>query len=78
MLAQSNAGKDPFSAQPPRRPRDVESMLDPDIEAVGAVLEGSRLYVLSALHVVSQGATLVLLKVSAESAVCTACRPQGC
>lgn len=64
VLAQSESGKDPFQAPPPpARPRDIESILDPDLETVGAVLEGSRLYVLSALYIASQGASLVLLKV---------------
>ncbi len=67
VLAQSNAGKDPFEAPPPpRRERDVESILDPDLETVGAVLEGSRLFVLSALYIASQGASWVLLKVGSE------------
>lgn len=40
VLAQSEAGKDPFKAPPPpARPRDIESILDPDLETVGAVLE---------------------------------------
>ena len=65
MLAQSKAGRDPFQAPPPpARKRDVESFLDPDIREFETVLEGSRLYVLTALFIASQGASWVLLKVS--------------
>lgn len=46
------------------RKRDVESFLDPDIREFETVLEGSRLYVLTALFIASQGASWVLLKVS--------------
>lgn len=64
VLAQSDSGKDRFKAPPPpARPRNIEFILDPDLETVGAVLEGSRLYVLSALYIASQGASWVLLKV---------------
>ena len=64
VLAQSKAGRDPFQAPPPpARRRDVESILDPDIREFENVLEGSRLYVLSALYIASQGASWVLLKV---------------
>lgn len=64
VLAQSKAGRDPFQAPPPPpRKRDVESFLDPDIREFETVLEGSRLYVLTALFIASQGASWVLLKV---------------
>ena len=38
-------------------------MLDPDLEAVGVILEGARLYVLRALFVAGHAASLVLIKV---------------
>lgn len=66
VLATAGAGKDPFLPQPPplRRPRrDIEAAADPDLETVGAILEGARLYVLSGLFVAGQAASVVLVKV---------------
>ncbi len=42
--------------------------IDEDLETVGAVLEGSKLYVLSALHVGGTALSLVLAKVGLEPA----------
>jgi len=66
VLATAGAGKDPFQAQPPpaRRVRDPEiGAADPDLETVGALLEGSRLYVLSAAYVAGHAAAPVLIAV---------------
>ena len=51
--------------QPPkarRRSADVEAV-DPDIETVGRVLEGVRLYVFGALFFLSTAVSLVLVQV---------------
>ena len=66
VLATAGAGKDPFQPQPPpaRRVRDPEvGAADPDLETVGALLEGSRLYVLSAAYVAGHAAAPVLIAV---------------
>ena len=66
VLATAGAGRDPFQAQPPpMRPRRAPPAPaeDPDLEAVGQLLEGARLYVLSALFVAGHAASLVLIKV---------------
>ena len=65
MLATAGAGKDPFQARPPARRarRDPEAAADPDLETVGALLEGARLYVLSGVYIAGRAASLVLIKV---------------
>ena len=67
VLATAGAGKDPFQQQQPppaRRVRDAEiGAADPDLETVGALLEGSRLYVLSAAYVAGHAAAPVLIAV---------------
>ena len=55
----------PF-VQPPksrRKAADLEAPTDPDIETVGRVLEGSRLYVIGALFFLSSSVSFVLLQV---------------
>lgn len=77
VLATAGAGRDPFQAQPPpARPRRMpEPAEDPDLEAVGELLEGARLYVLSALFVAGHAASLVLIKVRGlQGMTCRACR----
>jgi hypothetical protein len=64
VLAKASAGKDPF-VQPPGRHRkggDVEAV-DQDLETVGRVLEGVRLYVIGALFVAASAVSFVLIKV---------------
>ena len=65
VLQQAREGK-PLSSVPPSSSRrsfkDVERQ-DEDLETVGLVLEGSRLYVIGSLFFASCAARLVLAKV---------------
>jgi hypothetical protein len=55
---------DPFREPPKPRRRSTEAeAIDPDLETVGRVLEGSKLYVISALFIVSSSCSLILAKV---------------
>ncbi len=64
MLKKARAGKDPFIEPPrPRRKATDAEDLDPDLETVGRVLEGSKLYVISALFIISSSCSLVFAKV---------------
>ena len=64
MLKKAQAGKDPFIEPPrPRRKATDAEELDPDLETVGRVLEGSKLYVISALFIISSSCSLVFAKV---------------
>lgn len=64
VLAKAQAGKDPFREPPkPRRRSTDAEAIDPDLETVGRVLEGSKLYVISALFIISSSSSLILAKV---------------
>ena len=64
MLKKAQAGKDPFREPPrPRRKITDAEEVDPDLETVGRVLEGSKLYVMSALFIICSSCSLVLAKV---------------
>ncbi len=45
------------------RKADVEQPLDPDLEAVGMVIKGSRLYVFGALWLISTSISMIFIKV---------------
>jgi hypothetical protein len=62
VLARASAGKDPF-IEPPKDKRKPVEPLDPDIETVGRVLEGARLYFVGATFCISTSLSLVLAKV---------------
>lgn len=65
MLKKAKAGKDPFKEPPrPRRKITDAEEVDPDLATVGRVLEGSKLYVISALFIISSSCSLVLAKVT--------------
>ena len=78
VLKKAQAGKDPFKEppRPRRKPTDAEEM-DPDLETVGRVLEGSKLYVISALFIISSSASLVLAKVIRAFSIRLTCRLYG-
>jgi len=78
VLAEASTGKDPFAPEPIseknsgkprskdrwsglRRQRSLKE--DPDLEAVGAILSGVRMYVLTAVFVLSSGVGFVFFKV---------------
>ena len=66
VLEKAQAGKDPFAQAPARlrRGADVEALdRDPDLEIVGAVLAGVRLYFIGALFVAASAVSFVLIKV---------------
>lgn len=64
VLKKAQAGKDPFIEPPrPRRKATDAEKLDPDLETVGRVLEGSKLYVISALFIISSSCSLMFAKV---------------
>ncbi|KAK9904192.1 hypothetical protein WJX75_006390 [Coccomyxa subellipsoidea] len=67
VLSQASAGKDPFLDPPKARFKnaDIEA-LDPDIETVGRVLEGVRLYVIGALFLTCASVSLVLVQASLQ------------
>ena len=72
LLAEADKGDNAVTAPPPpprSRRADLEAPFDSDLETVGAVLEGSRLYVLGALYIAGQGASWVLLKASSCSRI---------
>ena len=63
ILAKAQAGKDPFREPPrPRRKSAEAEMADPDLETVGRVLEGSKLYVISAAFVLASSCSPILAK----------------
>lgn len=64
-ISQSNAGVASKAATLPRSnglPPDAEAPFDADFEAVGAVIDSSKVYVLGAIYVLAQGASWVFLK----------------
>lgn len=65
ILAKAAAGRDPFiaDASARRKPADVEA-IDPDMETVGLVLKGTKLYFIGALFFVSLTVRLALASVS--------------
>ncbi|CAL8470893.1 g10435 [Coccomyxa elongata] len=67
VLSKASAGKDPFLDPPKsrRKPADIEAV-DPDIETVGRVLEGIRLYVIGALFLTCASVSLVLVQASLQ------------
>ncbi|BDA45514.1 hypothetical protein COCOBI_07-3010 [Coccomyxa sp. Obi] len=67
VLSKASAGKDPFIDPPKsrRKPADIEAV-DPDIETVGKVLEGIRLYVIGALFLTCASVSLVLVQASLQ------------
>ena len=76
VLAKAQAGKDPFREPPKARRRSTDAeAIDPDLETVGRVLEGSKLYVISALFIISSSCSLILAKVHRH---CVISRKQNC
>lgn len=83
VLAEASTGKDPFAPEPisqkpvsrsgrdkrhqGRRQRPQKE--DPDLEAVGAIITGARLYILTALFVGCTGVGFVFMKVNAARAL---------
>ena len=66
VLEKAQAGKDPFVPHPARlrKGADVEALdRDPDLEIVGLVLAGVRLYFIGALFVAASAVSFVLIKV---------------
>jgi len=64
VLQKAQAGKDPFREPPrPRRRSTDAEAVDPDLETLGRVLEGSKLYFISALFIISSSCSLVLAQV---------------
>ena len=70
ILAKAAAGRDPFVADAAarRRPADVEAA-DPDMETVGLVLKGAKLYIIGALFFAATTMRLVLASVSLDDLV---------
>lgn len=68
ILAKAAAGKDPFVADAAerRKSRDLESV-DPDMETVGLVLKGSKLYFIGTLFFAATTMRLVLAGVSSRA-----------
>lgn len=64
VLARASAGKDPFIEAPKTRKKTQDEALDPDLETVGRVLEGARLYFVGSVYCISASLSLILLKVS--------------
>ena len=63
-MQEASRGVDPFNEAPrPRRPPQDIERVDEDLEAVGAVLAGLRLYFIGALFFAASTAGLVCLKV---------------
>ena len=62
VLAQSNRGKE--AALPAKEAPPVREPYDDTFATVGAVVEGSKLYVLSTLFIVCQSTGMVFTKVS--------------
>ena len=68
VLQKAQAGKDPFREPPrPRRRSTDAEAVDPDLETLGRVLEGSKLYFISALFIISSSCSLVLAQVILHS-----------
>ena len=65
ILAKAAAGRDPFVADAAarRRPADVEAV-DPDMETVGLVLKGAKLYFIGTLFIAASTMQLLFVSVS--------------
>lgn len=66
VLAQAGKGQDPFVPTPlseKARRKDLESARDADLETVGLVLEGVKLYAIGAIYFMASTASLVLIQV---------------
>lgn len=66
MPAQANKGKDPYSEPPRGRRRAPADAEDPDLETVGLVLQGTRLYFLGGVLLAASAASPVLIKARAR------------
>jgi len=64
--AQANKGKDPYSEPPRGRRRAPADAADPDLETVGLVLQGTRLYFLGGVLLAASAASPVLIKARAR------------
>jgi len=67
--AQANKGKDPYSEPPRGRRRPPADAEDPDLETVGLVLQGTRLYFLGGVLLAASAASPVLIKARARCRV---------
>ena len=79
ILAKAASGRDPFVADAAarRKPADVEA-IDSDMETVGLVLKGGKLYFIGALFFASTMLRLVLASVSACKHAVALTRWQRC
>ena len=66
VLAQSRQEADPFAPAPAPKHRRAGAQpdhTDDDMEVVGEVLAGSRLYVIGAIHLLTSASSLLFIKV---------------